>query len=202
MTSFAVAARTFNLLLYGILALIAIITTLSVTLLHGLASSQREEIPRRVCLEKMTVAERSILEAVGWVEAAGADVRLTDAVILLQAARDSVADFVDGVDTRRYVQTAPTRASLDQELGSGGLSYRQAAESYVANDGWGEHRGPVVVRDLLLEVHRMRLIERERASQLEAFKAAARKFLTKVETGHARSVETYAEMKTALEMLP
>lgn len=33
----------------------------------------------------------------------GADVRLTDAVVLLQAARDSVADFVDGIETRRHV---------------------------------------------------------------------------------------------------
>lgn len=52
----------------------------------------------------MTAAERAIYDAVAVVEAAGADVRLTDAVILLGAARDSVADFVDGVaDVRRLV---------------------------------------------------------------------------------------------------
>lgn len=62
------------------------------------------DTPRRVCLNRFTTAERAIYDAVFAVEAAGADVRLTDAVILLQAARDSVADFVDDVaDVRRQV---------------------------------------------------------------------------------------------------
>lgn len=56
--------------------------------------------PRRICLDKMTPAENAIREAVIAVEAAGADVRLTNAVILLQAAREHVADFVDGVPVR------------------------------------------------------------------------------------------------------
>jgi len=51
----------------------------------------------------MTRSESSILEAMQEVERMGADVRLTDAVVLLQAARESVADFVDGIDTRRSV---------------------------------------------------------------------------------------------------
>lgn len=62
------------------------------------------EIPRRSRLDRMTQAERAIYDAVQMVEAMPADVRLTDAVVLLQAARDSVADFVDGIDGRRSVQ--------------------------------------------------------------------------------------------------
>jgi hypothetical protein len=59
----------------------------------------------------MTDAERAIVNAVQAVEALGADVRLTDAVVLLQAARDSVADFVDGVDVRRSVRYEPPPSS-------------------------------------------------------------------------------------------
>lgn len=58
-------------------------------------------IPRRAQLEKLTPAERAIYDAVQVVESMPADVRLTDAVILLQAARDSVADFIDGAEMRR-----------------------------------------------------------------------------------------------------
>lgn len=53
-------------------------------------------IPRRICLDKLSPAEKAIYDAVQAVEQAGADPLLTDAVILLQQARDKVADFVDG----------------------------------------------------------------------------------------------------------
>jgi hypothetical protein len=72
------------------------------------------EWPRRSDLQRMVPAERAIFDAVQAVEAAGADVRLTDAVVLLQAARESVSDFVDGVERRRFVReetTAPGPAS-------------------------------------------------------------------------------------------
>jgi hypothetical protein len=61
------------------------------------------DIPRRSHMERWTMAERAIYVAVQTVEDLPADVRLTDAVVLLQAARDSVADFVDGVQMRRSV---------------------------------------------------------------------------------------------------
>jgi hypothetical protein len=60
-------------------------------------------IPRRSRLWENTAAEMAIREAIRVVELAGCDVRLTDAVVLLGAARESVADFVDGIDNRRYV---------------------------------------------------------------------------------------------------
>ena len=56
-------------------------------------------LPRRIQLDKCTPAELAIQNAVWEVEKMGADVRLTNAVILLSEARDQVADFVDGVVT-------------------------------------------------------------------------------------------------------
>lgn len=76
--------------------------------------------PRRIQLNKLSAAERAIYDAVLVVEAAGADVRLTDAVVLLQAARDSVADFVDGVDSRRYVTSAPVAPAAEPQPGACG----------------------------------------------------------------------------------
>lgn len=75
--------------------------------------------PRRSQLEKMTPAELAIRDVVALVESLGADVRLTDAVVLLAAAQESVADFIDGVDKRRYVRyedaTPTPRAAVPEE---------------------------------------------------------------------------------------
>jgi hypothetical protein len=54
------------------------------------------DIPRRICLEKLTPAEKAIRDAMIAVEEAGGDVRLTDAITLLARAKDRVSDFVDG----------------------------------------------------------------------------------------------------------
>jgi hypothetical protein len=55
------------------------------------------DFPRRNQVQKWVPAERAISDAVQAVEVMGADVRLTDAVILLGRAQGRVADFVDGV---------------------------------------------------------------------------------------------------------
>lgn len=60
---------------------------------------QNTDSARRHDLTRWTPAERAINDAVQEVEKAGADARLTDAVTLLQQARQKVADFVDGVPT-------------------------------------------------------------------------------------------------------
>lgn len=52
-------------------------------------------LPRRVYINMLVPAELAIREAVRLVEELGADVKLTDAVLLLQQARDKVSDFVD-----------------------------------------------------------------------------------------------------------
>jgi hypothetical protein len=57
-----------------------------------------DELPRRIQVDKLIPAEKAIYDAVGAVEALPADTRLTKAVMLLQDARNAVADFVDGVN--------------------------------------------------------------------------------------------------------
>jgi hypothetical protein len=51
--------------------------------------------PRRIRRDLWLPAERVIQEAVDLVEQLGADVALTDAVILLGKARERVADYID-----------------------------------------------------------------------------------------------------------
>lgn len=51
--------------------------------------------PRRNKMYEWTPAEKAIHEAVEVVEAAGAHPLLTEAVLLLQQAREKVADFVE-----------------------------------------------------------------------------------------------------------
>ena len=65
------------------------------------------DIPRRAEMTKWTTAEKAIYDAMQAVEAMPADVRLTDAVVLLGAARDSVADYVDGIKKRRAAVIHP-----------------------------------------------------------------------------------------------
>ena len=60
------------------------------------------EIPRRIRLDKMKPAEKAIHAAVGEVEKIGADVRLTDAIILLQQAKDKVSDYIDQFDDQSH----------------------------------------------------------------------------------------------------
>lgn len=55
------------------------------------------EFPRRMNLSLLTDAELSIFRAMQEVEKAGADERLTEAVILLDKAKNYVSDFVDGI---------------------------------------------------------------------------------------------------------
>lgn len=62
-----------------------------------LRANAATETPRRIDLLRMTSAESAITAAMAEVERMPADVRLTDAVLLLNQARDKVADFVDGV---------------------------------------------------------------------------------------------------------
>lgn len=60
-------------------------------------------IRRRDDARQQTLIESAIMRSLAEVESLGADVRLTDASVLLRAAFDSVADFRDGVDSRRTV---------------------------------------------------------------------------------------------------
>lgn len=70
------------------------------------------ETPRRADTQRWTPAERAIYDAMQAVEAMAADVRLTDAVVLLDAARNSVADYIDGISKRRYVREQAGEAGV------------------------------------------------------------------------------------------
>lgn len=53
------------------------------------------KIPRRSCIYLLTPAEKAVYDSVQAVEKVGADVRLTDAVVLLQQVREKLADYFD-----------------------------------------------------------------------------------------------------------
>lgn len=72
------------------------------------------EIPRRADQQRHTNAEKTIQLAIDAVEAMGADARLTDAVVLLGAAKNSVADFIDGLQIRRLVTVSNAENPLDE----------------------------------------------------------------------------------------
>lgn len=54
-----------------------------------------EGVPRRNCLNLLTPAEKAIYDAMQEVEKMDADVRLTEAVVLLEQAQNKVADYID-----------------------------------------------------------------------------------------------------------
>ena len=66
------------------------------------------DTPRRVDINRYVPAETAIREAILRVEEMPADMRLTDAVVLLGRAKDRVADFVDG----NIVEAARTEDEL------------------------------------------------------------------------------------------
>lgn len=63
---------------------------------------------RRNRLDLMTPSELSIVNAVGEVEKLPADVRLTEAVILLTKAQSIVADYLDEQENKVEIQIGGT----------------------------------------------------------------------------------------------
>lgn len=59
------------------------------------SESGARELPRRMYLDRLVPAELAIVEAMSKVENMGADIKLTEAIVLLGQANDKVADFVD-----------------------------------------------------------------------------------------------------------
>lgn len=53
--------------------------------------------PRRNRIDLLTVEEKLIYDATQAVDCMPADVRLTEAVVLLQQAREKVADYVESI---------------------------------------------------------------------------------------------------------
>ena len=63
-----------------------------------------DDIPRRHRIDHLIPAELAITSAMNAVEHLGADVLLTEAVILLQEARNKVADFLEAEPTEEEGQ--------------------------------------------------------------------------------------------------
>jgi hypothetical protein len=80
------------------------------------ASVPEQRFTRRASMWLWVPAERMIYDAVQEVERMGADVALTDAVILLGKARDRVADFVDRAKVTEIVGPLRTRDDYDFAL--------------------------------------------------------------------------------------
>jgi hypothetical protein len=57
----------------------------------------KDEIPRRCMLDLNTPAELAIHNAIQEVEKVGADERLTDSVVYLSKAKESLSDYIDNV---------------------------------------------------------------------------------------------------------
>lgn len=68
-------------------------------------------IPRRIDINRMSLAELAIRNAIVVVEEAGADPLLTDAVVLLGEAKEKVADWVD-----REIRQSPALSDREQFL--------------------------------------------------------------------------------------
>lgn len=60
-----------------------------------------KDFPRRNQLDKCVPAELAIFTAMEEVEKAGADLKLTSAIMKLQEAKELVSDFVDKVDEKK-----------------------------------------------------------------------------------------------------
>lgn len=92
------------------------------------------DMPRRNQMLKWCEAEHKIQAAVDAVELMGADVRLTDAVILLGRARDRVADFVDGVSGAALQDSRPV--GMLRPVGTLTLAML-LTRAYAVNGTWG-----------------------------------------------------------------
>lgn len=71
--------------------------------------------PRRARVDQWTAAEHVIRAAVDAVEAMPPDERLTDAVVLLGLAKESVADYVDGINKRRWARVVDVDADVTDD---------------------------------------------------------------------------------------
>lgn len=78
-----------------------------------------DNIPRRIQMEKMCQAELVIIQAKQEIEKMPADVRLTDAQVLLSRAQSKVADFVDNIDLKEPAR--PEVGELIEKSGPDGV---------------------------------------------------------------------------------
>ena len=82
------------------------------------------ETPRRNRLDLNTPAEKAIYDAMQEVERAGADVKLTKVVTLLSKAKDTLADYIDKVETEsRLSELCDAKNSGDKAMKYSDVNY-------------------------------------------------------------------------------
>ena len=75
------------------------------------------DIPRRIDLSRLSRAELAIRNAVLVVEEMPADALLTDAIVLLQQAKEKVADYVDKQPRHLTMQAEPLLMGVNPKGG-------------------------------------------------------------------------------------
>lgn len=108
-----------------------------------------ETIPRKIRYDLFTPAEKLIYDAMAEVEKMGADVKLTEAVILLAKAKDCVADFVDNINNISSVVIDGVTYWFDKEFEwEEGKWYSHTKDQKYAVDYFeGINKGNLIVFD-------------------------------------------------------
>jgi hypothetical protein len=97
-------------------------------------------------MSRWTPAEHAIDAAMQAVEALPADVRLTDAVVLLGAARECVADYTDGVSKRHSIFEAQERIkAMEAERNGVRRAALEEAARIAETNYWAPTRGGVCI---------------------------------------------------------
>lgn len=148
-----------------------------------------ETIPRRIRMDNWTPAETAIYQAMQKVEEAGADVRLTDAVILLQQAREMVADYVDGVEARPPAAPQPATPPAGEAEYSASTYLKRSIEAATTDDWDLANWNDVRIRPAILEAM-------EKYAHAHTAKAVAdckRGLMERVDAEIARLDSTYTD---------
>lgn len=103
------------------------------------ASATHPSIPRRACLDQNHHAELMIRTALLAVESLGADPLLTDAVTKLGAARDLVADWLEGGQKPESPRMLTLQEQVAQMLGKWPQAVVQAEEFTNGPYKWTDH---------------------------------------------------------------
>jgi len=98
--------------------------------------AERYGNPRRCQIYLRTPAESVISEAIAAVEGFGCDPRLTEASVLLQRARDLVADFVEGVNAPPVSLPPVTAEPREKQPADQQVSWSEGKKIY--DQGWND----------------------------------------------------------------
>ncbi len=55
-------------------------------------------VPRRCCLEELTIEEKELFDLMRKIESIGGSLKLTRCIVSLSDARDALADHIEGIE--------------------------------------------------------------------------------------------------------